>query len=81
MISFKQFYIENNTAHAVFSNGAVDIGSTGNQFPSTGDAGYAPGDYRLPFAMGVFTRRGAKLKKRKTKTKLKQNAKSTKAKR
>ena len=81
MVSYKQFYIENNTASAVFSNGAVEVGGTGNQFPSNNDAGYAPGDYRLPFALGVFTRNGAKLKKRKKMNKSSSNAKPAKAKR
>ena len=81
MTNFKQFYIENNTVGDVFSNGSVDIGSTGNQFPANNDLGYAPGDYRLPFVIGTFRRNGAKLKSRKKRHKSSKHAKRVKAKR
>lgn len=81
MISFKQFYVEDNSAGDVFSGGDVEIGGTGNQFPANNDLGYAPGDYRLPFIFGVFRRGGGMLKKRRRKNKVSRNAKSIKTKR
>jgi len=81
MYSFKQFYNENNTAGSVFTNGAVSVGETGNQFPANNDSGYAPGDYRTPLTFGAFTRNGIKLKKRKIRNKSPRHVQSPKTKR
>jgi len=67
MITFKQYFNEENMAGgpgSVFGPGtAGPIGSFGNQFPSNDDDAYAPGDARMPFALG------AKKKKKKKKNK------------
>ena len=42
---------------SVFSNGTVNDGAYGNQFPSQNDASYAPGDYRLPKILIPMIRR------------------------
>lgn len=81
MYSFKQFYNENNTAGSVFTNGAASVGETGNQFPANNDSGYAPGDYRTPHTLGVFTRNSLKLKNRKIGNKSLRHAQSPKTKR
>ena len=69
MKTFKDFFnsiTEDNYAggtDSAFSDGSVTIGQYGNQFPSTGDAAYAPGDYRIPTFLG------ARMVKRKRKKK------------
>jgi len=62
MQTFKQFH-EDMTASTAF--GTAASGSTGNQFPSQTDAGYAPGDARLPSYLGAkkVKRKGRKKKK------------------
>jgi len=67
---------------SVFSGG-IDIGGTGNQFPANNDNGYAPGDYRMPFSMGIYRRPGIDgLKRRRKRRKLsKRYAKSKQTKR
>ena len=66
MITFNQFCSEMNVAGgagSVFGPGtAGSIGAFGNQFPSQNDKAYAPGDFRIPTALGV-----KKKKKRKQK--------------
>ena len=42
---------------SVFSNGSVNDGAYGNQFPSQNDSAYAPGDYRLPKILIPMIRR------------------------
>jgi len=42
---------------SVFSNGSVNDGAFGNQFPSQNDSAYAPGDYRLPKILIPMIRR------------------------
>ena len=91
MKSFKKFYSESQNLTedmtsggemSVFSGG-VDIGGTGNQFPANNDNGYAPGDYRMPYFMGLYRRPGMdKLKNyRKKRKSSKRHAKSKQAKR
>lgn len=50
--SFEQFFVEDNVAGGVGSVfGSVDAGGTGGSFPASGDAGYAPGDARVPVGL------------------------------
>jgi len=42
---------------SVFSNGSINDGAYGNQFPSQNDGSYAPGDYRLPKILIPMIRR------------------------
>lgn len=68
MITFNQFFNEMNVAGgagSVFGPGTYgNIGTFGNQFPSQNDNAYAPGDFRIPTALG------AKKKKKKGKLKI-----------
>lgn len=66
MITFKQFYLEQNTAAP---GGALgNWVSTGGSFPATGDAGYAPGDARALSPHGpAGAVLGAKIKGKKRK--------------
>ena len=41
---------------------AGSIGAFGNQFPSQNDKAYAPGDFRIPTALGAKKRKKGKLK-------------------
>ena len=60
MKTFKQFYedVTAGGAGSAFSNGNVNIGGTAGNFPASGDAGYAPGDTRMPQFLGVYRRPG-----------------------
>lgn len=57
MITFKQFYNEQNVAGgpgSAFGPGtAGSIGSFAGAFPASGDSAYAPGDYRIPRILGA----------------------------
>jgi len=68
MITFKQFYSEQNVAGgpgSAFGPGtAGSIGSFAGAFPASGDSAYAPGDYRIPSVLG------AKRSKKKNKKKI-----------
>ena len=61
MQTFKQFH-EDMTSSTAF--GPAATGATGNQFPSQTDAGYAPGDARIPTYIGAkrVKRKGKKRK-------------------
>jgi hypothetical protein len=72
MISFKQYYNEQNTAGAGGALGSWT--STGGQFPASGDAGYAPGDARQLSPYGpAGAVLGAKIKGKGKKKKVKLN--------
>ena len=62
MQTFKQFH-EDMTSSTAF--GSAASGSTGNQFPSQTDAGYAPGDARLPTYLGAKKVKSRRRKKNK----------------
>lgn len=66
MITFKQFFTEENVAGgvgSVFGPGTEGpIGFTGNQFPSQNDKAFAPGDARVPFALGAKKKKKKKEK-------------------
>lgn len=69
MITFKQFYNEQNLAGSggVFGN----YTDTGGAFPASGDAGYAPGDSRALSPYGpAGAVLGAKVKKKKKQSKI-----------
>jgi len=62
MDTYKQFYEDMTAGGASSVFGSVNSGSTGNQFPSSGDRGYAPGDARIPTVLGAKKRKGKKKK-------------------
>jgi len=70
MITFQEFYKEQNTAGP---GGALGTWTdTGGQFPASGDAGYAPGDARQLSIYGpAGAVLGAKIKGKKKKVKFK----------
>ena len=78
--SFERFFAEDNVAGGIDSVfGSINAGSTGGMFPASGDAGYAPGDARVP--VGMWRGSGRKRWQSRLSSSKLQNAKLQQAKR